>query len=62
MIMVVRSSNDPEVAPFVHDIEQKCLAAGIPVYPSAIRAARAMSRFIQHHEKESALELVSNIM
>ena len=64
IIMVARSSGGPEVASFVYDVEQKCLAAGVPVYPSTIRAARAMSRFIQYHEKKSTAEagLVSNIM
>ncbi|BDC35877.1 MAG: hypothetical protein EF806_04080 [Candidatus Methanoliparum thermophilum] len=46
LVVVVRSSGDPEVAPFVHDVQERLLKAGIPVYPSTIRAARVMSRFI----------------
>ena len=56
IIMVERSSGDPAVAPFVHDVEQKCLAARIPVYPSTIRAARATSKFIQYYERKSKAE------
>jgi len=51
LVIVVRSSGDPEVAPLVSNVQERCLEAGIPVYPSTIRAARAMNKFIWYYEK-----------
>jgi acyl-CoA synthetase (NDP forming) len=49
--MVMCHSNEPEVANFAFSLQKKCHAAGIPVFPSFSRAARAINRFIQCYER-----------
>jgi len=47
---VIRHSGAPEAANYAFSVQKRCLEAGIPVFPSFDRAARAVSRFIRYYE------------
>ena len=51
LVMVLHHDNVPEVIKFSSEIQESCSQADIPVFPSFNRAARALSRFVQHHER-----------
>jgi acetyltransferase len=48
--LVLRHSGDPESAQYASSVQKRCIEAGIPVFPSFSRAARAINRFIRYHE------------
>ena len=50
LVMVLYAGGRAETINLVLDAQQKCLEAGLPVYPNVPSAARAMSRFIGYHE------------
>jgi acyl-CoA synthetase (NDP forming) len=49
--MVIRHSEEPKTVSYAFEIQNRCHQAGIPTFPSFSRAARAISRFIQYHER-----------
>jgi acyl-CoA synthetase (NDP forming) len=49
--MVVRHSEEPKTVSYAFEIQNRCHQAGIPTFPSFSRAARAISRFIEYHER-----------
>jgi acyl-CoA synthetase (NDP forming) len=49
--MVVRHSEEPKTVSYAFEIQNRCHQAGIPTFPSFSRAARAISKFIQYHER-----------
>ena len=51
--MVFRHRGAPEALSPLFQMEQKCHQAGLPVYPSVDRAARAISKFIGYHESRA---------
>ena len=50
LAVVLATSGAPRAANMVFEAQQTCLRAGVAVYPSIGRAARAISRFIGYHE------------
>ena len=50
VVMVLRDDHVPEVTKFAFDIQERCRQAGILVFPSFNRGARAMSKFIRYYE------------
>ncbi len=51
LVMVLHDDHVSEVTKFSSEIQERCRQADIPVFPSFNRAARALSKFIQHYEK-----------
>jgi acyl-CoA synthetase (NDP forming) len=50
LVIVLYAGGRAETINAVLQAQQKCLEAGIPVYPSVPSAAKALSRFIGYHE------------
>jgi len=50
--MVILEDHVPEVTKLRFDIQERFRQADIPVFPSFSRAARAINRFIQYHERK----------
>jgi acyl-CoA synthetase (NDP forming) len=48
--VVICHSGEPEAASYAFSVQKRCLAAGIPVFPSFNRASRAINRFIRYYE------------
>jgi acyl-CoA synthetase (NDP forming) len=48
---VIREDHVPETRELSFGIQERCEQANIPVFPSFNRAARAISKFIQYHER-----------
>ncbi len=48
--LILRHCGEPEAARRAFSAEKRCLAAGIPVFPSFNRASRAISKFVQYYE------------
>jgi acyl-CoA synthetase (NDP forming) len=48
---VLRRDDTPEAANLAFNLQNKCAQAGIPVFPSLERAARAINRFVEYHEQ-----------
>ena len=48
--VVIYHSGDLEAIKDAFSTQEKYLKAGIPVFPSFVRAARAMSKFVQYYE------------
>ena len=50
--LIAHHSEEPKSVSDAYEIQNRCHQAGIPVFPSFNRAARAMSRFIQYYERK----------
>jgi acyl-CoA synthetase (NDP forming) len=51
LAIVIREDHLPETRELSFYIQERCEQANIPVFPSFSRAARAISKFIQYHER-----------
>jgi acyl-CoA synthetase (NDP forming) len=54
IVMVLRHDHAPQVRGLVLDLQKRCAQAGMPVFSSFDRAARAISRFVRYHEERQS--------
>ena len=51
LAIVLRTGNIARAEEMAREVEERCVEAGFPVYPSCSRAAQAISRLICYHEE-----------
>jgi acyl-CoA synthetase (NDP forming) len=56
MALIIRSADCPEDWRWQASVEtqERCIRAGMPVFPTTLRAVRAISRLIRYHEQRDA--------
>jgi len=54
IVMVFRYGGSPQGISLLAESQERCIEAGLPVFPSIERAALAISRFISYHEARNS--------
>ncbi|MDD5093617.1 MAG: CoA-binding protein [Dehalococcoidia bacterium] len=53
MAVVINDDPRPQWADFRRKLQQTCIEAGLPVYPSVPRAAKAIAKFLRYHQHQA---------